>query len=112
MTEILTSTSEEDLKSQIDSFCIGKNIQHISFNLRSETTPKRGMEGMKLSDGSYAAYHHATSYTIYQALIIYGETFDLVSLLRDCVSETWGAKSFNEAQELFDKFLLKNNLKA
>jgi len=34
-----------------------------------------------------------------------------ISLLRDCVSETWGAKNFNDAQELFDKFLKSRNLK-
>ena len=35
---------------------------------------------------------------------------DIVGLLRDCVSETWGAKSFSEVQILFDKFLESKNL--
>lgn len=32
---------------------------------------------------------------------------DIIGLLRDCVSETWGAKGFTEAQKLFDAYLLK-----
>ena len=36
---------------------------------------------------------------------------DIVSLMRDCVSETWGAKSFREAQTLFDKFLSQPHVK-
>ena len=33
----------------------------------------------------------------------------ITSLLRDCVSETWGAKDFSHAQALFDEFLKKRN---
>lgn len=34
----------------------------------------------------------------------------LIRLLRDCVSETWGNWSFDKTQELFDKFLRKRGL--
>lgn len=38
-------------------------------------------------------------------LYITDNGLSLTEILRDCVSETWGAKSFSEAQQLFDKFL-------
>jgi hypothetical protein len=34
----------------------------------------------------------------------------ITSLLRDCVSETWGAKDFSQAQTLFNEFLTKKNI--
>ena len=35
---------------------------------------------------------------------------DIVGLLRDCVSSTWGNPSLDRTQELFDKFLLDRKL--
>lgn len=35
---------------------------------------------------------------------------DLVGLLRDCVSRTWGNPSLTETQELFDDFLVEKKL--
>lgn len=37
---------------------------------------------------------------------------DIISILTDCVSSTWGAKTFTEAQKLYDKFLERHNLSA
>lgn len=43
---------------------------------------------------------------------IFFRNSDLVALLRDCVSSTWGEPSIDKTQERFDKFLIERKLKA
>ena len=42
--------------------------------------------------------------------VLNGDNGNLVSLLRDCVSATWGCKDFKHTQDMFDKFLSDRKL--
>ena len=60
-------------------------------------------------------YNDFPSEKIKQAIeaVLNGDTVvedDIVGLLRDCVSSTWGNPSLDRTQELFDKFLLDRKL--
>lgn len=42
--------------------------------------------------------------------VLNGDNGNLISLLRDCVSATWGCKDFKHTQDMFDKFLSDRKL--